>query len=93
MTEMFTDEDVARVAYFYWEHRGRPLGSPEVDWLRAEADLRLQKAESDLRVEQDGRSPFSGFQMSPKTFLNVDQVSWVKMFPATPTGNYRHAAG
>jgi hypothetical protein len=30
---IITDEDVARVAYFYWEHRGRPFGSPEVDWF------------------------------------------------------------
>ena len=57
----FTHEDVACVAYFYWERRGRPSGSPEVDWFRAEADLRRQQAES-------GRLPFSGFEMSPVTF-------------------------
>jgi Protein of unknown function (DUF2934) len=25
-----------RLAYALWEQRGKPLGSPEVDWFRAE---------------------------------------------------------
>ena len=29
-------EFVAKLAYQYWEERGRPFGSPEVDWFRAE---------------------------------------------------------
>src|SRR5215469_1953375 len=29
-------EFVARLAYRLWEERGRPFGSPEVDWFRAE---------------------------------------------------------
>ena len=29
-------EFVARVAYRLWEERGRPIGSPEVDWFAAE---------------------------------------------------------
>ena len=33
--------DVAARAYEYWQERGCPDGSPEVDWQRAEADLRL----------------------------------------------------
>ena len=32
-------EDVARLAYALWESRGRPLGSPEEDWYRAEQEL------------------------------------------------------
>ena len=31
---------IARLAYSYWEQRGRPEGSPEEDWLRAEAEIR-----------------------------------------------------
>ena len=27
---------VAKLAYQYWEERGRPFGSPEADWFRAE---------------------------------------------------------
>ena len=29
-------EFVAKLAYQYWEERGRPFGSPEADWFRAE---------------------------------------------------------
>ena len=32
-------EEVARLAYRFWEERGRPFGSPEVDWRRAEQEL------------------------------------------------------
>ena len=42
-TELATDflgedrhEFVARLAYKLWEERGRPFGSPEVDWFAAE---------------------------------------------------------
>lgn len=40
LTTDFLGEDrrelVARQAYKLWEERGRPLGSPEVDWFAAE---------------------------------------------------------
>jgi hypothetical protein len=29
-------EFVAKLAYKFWEERGRPLGSPEADWFAAE---------------------------------------------------------
>jgi hypothetical protein len=32
-------EDIARLAYTYWEARGCQGGSPEQDWLRAEQEL------------------------------------------------------
>ena len=32
-------EEIAILAEQYWNERGRPFGSPEVDWLRAEATL------------------------------------------------------
>ena len=32
--------DVAVLAYKLWERRGRPFGSPEVDWYEAERQLR-----------------------------------------------------
>jgi hypothetical protein len=32
-------EEVARLAYTYWEARGRRGGSPEEDWIRAERRL------------------------------------------------------
>ncbi len=32
-------EDVERLAYRFWEERGRLMGSPEVDWYRAEREV------------------------------------------------------
>jgi DUF2934 family protein len=32
-------EEIARLAYAYWEARGREGGSPEEDWFRAEREL------------------------------------------------------
>ena len=32
-------EKVAKLAYEYWQARGCPLGSPDVDWLEAEQAL------------------------------------------------------
>jgi hypothetical protein len=35
-------EQIAHLAYSYWEARGYQGGSPEEDWLRAEQELRAQ---------------------------------------------------
>jgi hypothetical protein len=32
--------EIAKLAQRYWIDRGRPEGTPEEDWLRAERDLR-----------------------------------------------------
>ena len=32
-------ELTAKLAYRFWEQRGRPFGSPEVDWFSAEEAL------------------------------------------------------
>jgi DUF2934 family protein len=32
-------EQIAQLAYSYWQARGCPWGSPEEDWIRAEAEL------------------------------------------------------
>jgi hypothetical protein len=34
-----TQEQIARLAYSYWEARGCQGGSPEADWVRAEQEL------------------------------------------------------
>jgi hypothetical protein len=34
-----THEEIAKLAYSYWEARGRGHGSALMDWLRAERDL------------------------------------------------------
>lgn len=33
-------DEIAAVAYRRWQERGRPIGSPEVDWEGAEQELR-----------------------------------------------------
>jgi hypothetical protein len=33
-------EEIARLAYSYWEARGRCHGCPEEDWYRAERDVK-----------------------------------------------------
>ena len=35
-------EEIARLAYSFWEQRGCPQGSPEEDWFRAEEEIRRQ---------------------------------------------------
>lgn len=35
-----SDNVVALRAYQFWTERGRPLGSPDEDWLRAERQIR-----------------------------------------------------
>jgi DUF2934 family protein len=35
-----SQEEIAKLAYSYWEARGYTAGSPEEDWLRAEQELR-----------------------------------------------------
>ena len=36
-------EEVARLAYQFWEERGRPEGSSQQDWYRAEAELSVER--------------------------------------------------
>jgi hypothetical protein len=36
-------EEIALLAYRYWEGRGRPFGTPEEDWLRAERDILMER--------------------------------------------------
>jgi hypothetical protein len=63
MNDFFADdlpELTEKLAYKYWERRGRPLGSPEIDWFQAErvlAPIRRHPEKefslSSLRLEPD----------------------------------------
>jgi len=35
-----SQNDIAQLAYALWQRRGCPEGSPEMDWIQAEAQLR-----------------------------------------------------
>jgi len=41
----FPQEEIALLAYSYWEARGHQGGSAEEDWLRAEQKLRDQRSQ------------------------------------------------
>jgi len=41
-------EEIAALAYSYWEARGCQGGSPEEDWLRAEQELRGGRPEPEV---------------------------------------------
>jgi hypothetical protein len=49
-----SDEDAIRkIAYDLWERRGAPIGSPDVDCIEAERQLR----EEELDLRADGQQP------------------------------------
>ncbi len=39
-SRVFSQEEIAVHAYYHWERRGRPFGSPDVDWYWAIEDLK-----------------------------------------------------
>ena len=54
------------LAYQFWEERGRPSGSPEVDWFRAERELRHRLRRSFLHhLDSSAGLPFSSISMGP----------------------------
>lgn len=62
MTEFFEGdlhELTKKLAYEFWEQRGRPTGSPEVDWHKAEEKMRSYGAASPVGP------PLSAFSMGP----------------------------
>ena len=52
-------EVIKELAYEYWGERGRPMGSPEVDWCKAE-----QRMKSSSLASPVGPA-FSAFSMGP----------------------------
>ena len=43
ISEPGNQEEISALAYELWIQRGCPLGSPEVDWFRAEEELQRRK--------------------------------------------------
>jgi hypothetical protein len=53
-----TYDDLCQSAYRFWEERGCPQGSPEVDWQLAEHELGIAEHEGDAPPnEPAGRAP------------------------------------
>ena len=49
-----SNEEIAALAYSYWEARGCSGGSPEQDWLQAENELRkLRSQQCALRILEE----------------------------------------
>ncbi|HEY4739169.1 MAG: DUF2934 domain-containing protein [Candidatus Acidiferrales bacterium] len=42
--DVMKEKRIAMLAYQYWGQRGRPFGSPEVDWYRAVDDVNREHA-------------------------------------------------
>ena len=40
LPDQMEERRVAEMAFSFWEDRGRPFGSPDEDWFRAERELR-----------------------------------------------------
>ena len=62
MDEFFVgdvNELLQKLAYEFWEQRGRPVGSPEVDWQKAEESSGLYGLDSQVGP------PLSAFSMGP----------------------------
>jgi len=67
LSEIFHAQ-IEKLAYQFWEERGRPLDSPEEDWFRAERELRRHFGPSfSLPLDSPMAPPFSSFMMGPIT--------------------------
>ena len=64
-------EDVARLAYLYWESRGFQGGPPEEDWFRAEEEL---KHKQDRRADRRSSGPESGLPADDETTALRNQM-------------------
>jgi len=48
-------EYTTKLAYEYWKRRGRPFGSPEIDWSAAQRAI--------AHSQEPGKEPFSLFSL------------------------------
>ena len=62
-------EVTAKLAYQLWEQRGRPFGSPEVDWLAAEKVLASAQRDSKLDLPLYGIT----LEANEGRFIRADQ--------------------
>jgi hypothetical protein len=82
-TQELPREEIARLAYQLWEERGCPVGSPEIDWERAEKALRydaasdagqqLQEEAADASAQSDDSNTSDG--AAPKSSRRSPRAS------------------
>jgi len=62
MKEKYTHEEIARLAYELWERRGRPLGSPGIDWHEAMRALGVRDSQKEFSLPgvrfEPGEGPY-----------------------------------
>jgi len=46
--DMEMEREIADLAYRYWERRGRPVGSPDIDWDSAAHDVNRERTRHQL---------------------------------------------
>jgi hypothetical protein len=64
----FDDDAIRKIAYNLWERRGAPIGSPDVDWIEAERQLR----EKWLDLPADGQQPETNLKKSAHAGASED---------------------
>jgi hypothetical protein len=70
----FDDDAIRKIAYNLWERRGAPIGSPDVDWIEAERQLR----EEGLDLPADGQQPETNLKKSAHAGASEDAGSFAE---------------
>ena len=65
MTEAYRHDEIAKLAYELWERRGRPLGSPEIDWHAAENALGVPDSQEQFSLLSVRMEPEEGPYREP----------------------------
>ena len=70
MSKKDLELQIEKLAYQFWEERGRPLGSSEEDWFRAERELRRHFGPSfSFPLDTPMSLPFSSIMLRPITHI------------------------
>ncbi len=55
---------VERLAYWLWQQRGMPIGSPDADWFQAEELIKKQQEQFERSIRE---MPLFAFGMGKRT--------------------------
>ncbi len=65
MSNAHSHREIANLAYELWERRGRPLGSPEIDWHAAECALGVRNSPEEFSLPGVRFEPEEGSYREP----------------------------